>query len=247
MIVKGMSYEQIYKECISDVEEIYPRAFQIVKNNKAIKKYIKEKNKCFKKSRYYNFKYFTLTSSRNNTVFVYPSYDTLYKYFCFSSCVLYNFGSGYHAVHVSYSNSLAYGKWKVIFIFTPHFLDRFRERFMKDNTITKFEVIKTLLDESNREIGIRYTDVLSFEDSEVSSDLLERMKQRYPGRHVMFPITDKGIAICEELEDIGLVFKTYLSLDILKESQKNDLNVMIENSIRKTEELLKYDNENTIM
>ena len=34
MIVRGMSYEEIRKECIQDQEEIAPRAFKIIKSNK---------------------------------------------------------------------------------------------------------------------------------------------------------------------------------------------------------------------
>lgn len=83
MIVKGMSYDEIRKECIQDKEEIVPRAFKIIENNKSYKKFIQERNKSclLNKPKSYSFKHFTLTSKNNNTVLILPSYNISRKSF----------------------------------------------------------------------------------------------------------------------------------------------------------------------
>ena len=230
MIVKGMNYEEIRRECIQDEEEVSPRAFKIIENNKEIKKFIKERSKCclLNKPKSYSFKHFTLTSKNNNTVLILPSYDVSMKSLYLTVYVLYNFGSGIYAAHVSHNRSNF--NRKSIQLFTPHYIDRFRERSLKDINISKFDVLREItkafaeLGSDNSVMGMK------FEGSNIPKDLLETLKSKYPGNHVILPVKDRGISICEANLNIDhdiIIYKTFLSLDILKSNQKEDLDSMV--------------------
>lgn len=230
MIVKGMSYEEIRKECIQDEEEISPRAFKIIENNKSIKKFIKERNKycLLRKPSSYSFKHFTLTSKNNNTVLILPSYNVSEKRFYLTAYVLYNFGSGIYAAHISHSMSNF--NRKSIQIYTPHYLDRFRERSLKDINISKFNVLQEIT-KASEELADNSIMGIKFEGSSIPKDLLENLKSKYPGNHIILPVKDKGISICEANLSIDydiVIHKTFLSLDILKSNQKKDLDSMID-------------------
>ncbi len=230
MIVRGMSYEEIRKECIQDQEEIAPRAFKIIKSNKVIKKFIQERNKCclLNKPESYSFKSFTLTSKNNNTVLILPNYSVSMKDFYLTIYVLYNFGSGIYAAHITRSSS-DFDR-KSIQIFTPHYLDRFRERSLKDITIGKFDVLREITKAFSGLGSDNKVTCIKFEGSNISKDLLEVLKSKYPGNHIIYPVKDKGISICEINRNIDydiVVFKTFLSLDILKSDQKTDLDSMV--------------------
>lgn len=230
MIVKTMSPEEIRRECIQAIEEVKTKAFKILENSKSIKRFIKDRNKCccFNKQKYYYFKYFTLTSKNNNTVLILPKYNVDTKEFNLTAYVLYDFGSGIYAAHITYSSSNMYRK--SIKIFTPHYLDRFRERSLDNKDINKFDVLLEIT-KSFSELGLdNKITCIKFEGSSISKDLLEKLKSKYPGNHIIYPVKDRGISICEVNLSTNydiVIFKTFLSLDILKSDQKTDLDSMV--------------------
>ena len=221
MIVKGMNYEEIIKECCKDFCECGPRAFKILESDKKLKKFILNlKKSCIvgkQHPRKYYFKYFTLTSKNNNTVLILPAYHVEDKEFGIYNLVLYNFGSGYHVVEPT----LLGGCWgRVSKIYTPHFFDRFRERELKNPNLSKFDVIDkffkirdTYKDSSD---GILFRK--SIRSMEMLPEILEKIEEKYPENSYVEPYGDRGLIILESFSGLDIV-KTYLSFDILKDNQ----------------------------
>ena len=153
--------------------------------------------------------------------------------------MLYNFGGGIYAAHISHNVSNF--NRKSLQIFTPHYLDRFRERSLKDITISKFDVLREITN-AFAELGMdNNITCFKFEGSSISKDLLEKLRSKYPGNHVIHPVKNKGLSICEANVSTDydiVIFKTFLSLDILKSNQKSDLDLMVD--ITRAREILSY-------
>lgn len=218
MIVKSMSYEEIQRECLQELkEENLSRAYSIVENNNKYRRYIlKNKKKCSESNVF--FKPFTIKSNRNNTILVIPAcYNGNLVVFC---SVIYNFGSGNYVFSFNASgNSI---------IFTPHFLTRYKERCLKDNSISNFDVIceftKSIV---NNRTGV----LLSIEEANIPEDILIKIKSKYPGEHYISS-KENGLAIVEKVNKDILIYKTMLSVDILKENQLDDLYQMYRTAVR---------------
>jgi hypothetical protein len=219
MIVKGMSFKEIIEESKEDYAECMKRAAKILYSDKKIKKFIiniKKSCKLNKQPTKYFFKHFTLISKNKNTALIIPYYNTEIKEIEGYVYILYNFGSGYHAVLVEeddYKNNYLVNR-----IYTPHFFDRFRERELKNDNLSKFEVISKFS-------KFYCLDTYLIKNVQLSSlDLPEDIQikfQKYPKEGYIEPYTDTGLIIFERYDDIKtVVIKTYLSLDILKEDQK---------------------------
>lgn len=226
MIVKGMNYEEILKECFEDLCDCAPRAFKILNNDKKLKKFIMNlKRSCLRQHpKKYYFKYFTLISKNNNTVLILPSYDMENKEFGLYNLVLYNFGSGFYVVEPI--NLGIHHK-----IYTPHFFDRFRERELKNPTLSKFDVISEFYKIRNAyRLPSDYSTVCRRTVRSVEM-LPEKVKEKYPENSYIEPYGNRGLIILECLEKLGIdIVKTYLNFDILKDNQIDALTDLVQRS-----------------
>ena len=219
MIVKGMSFKEIIKECKEDYEECMKRAAKILYTDKNIKKFIISIKKSCQLNKHplkYFFKHFTLISKNKNMALIIPCYNTEIKEIEAFMYILYNFGSGYYAVLVE-EDDYKHGSL-VNRIYTPHFFDRFRERELKNDNLSKFEVISEFSKFYCLNTYLIQTVQLSSLD--LPEDILTKF-QKYPKEGYIEPYNDTGLMIFERHDDVKtVVMKTYLSLDILKEDQK---------------------------
>lgn len=84
-------------------------------------------------------------------------------------------------------------------IFTPHFFDRYRERFLKDMTLEKEAVIQRFLETNYNMVKTKIAS------------------SKYPNSHYL--ICQDGVCLCNDYSSDILLIKTFLSWDMLGEDQ----------------------------
>ena len=110
--------------------------------------------------------------------------------------------------------------------YIPHFFDRYRDRILKRKHGNKLDVImKFFENEARFSVGamIRY--------------------DKYPDNYIF--VFDKFITLGSPLEDVNIFeMRTLISLDMLKEVQKDICNELVESNIKGLEEHIKDEDRN---
>ena len=110
--------------------------------------------------------------------------------------------------------------------YIPHFFDRYRDRILKRKHCNKLDVImKFFENDTHDSVGamIRY--------------------DKYPDNYIF--VFDKFITLGSPLEDVNIFeMRTLISLDMLKEIQKDICNELVESNIKGLEEHIKDEDRN---
>jgi len=162
MIVQSMSSLELTREVYSDFEIVQKKIVHIIKNLR--REVVKSKSKYV--HRIFDYK----TNKYNNWKII---VDYSYKNPKSISLVYYNDCFGLHGIRVD-------GDSKSLTHFTPHFLARYNERFVKLSIASKVELLVRFIDENflevvkyietgdplKRDIFCKFKDGVGFGDSE---------------------------------------------------------------------------------
>lgn len=113
--------------------------------------------------------------------------------------------------------------------YIPHFFDRYRDRILKRKHCNKLDVImKFFENETHYGVGamIQY--------------------DKYPDNYIF--VFDKFITLDSPLEDVNIFeIRTLISLDMLKEIQKDICNELVESNIKESEKHSEYKDKNELL
>jgi len=185
MIVPSMNSEELANEILSDQIAVLKKAKYLTKDIR--REAIKSKNKYLSKT----YEYKSIHKNDWLITVEYNNGDPLIL------PVVYFFKSG------GLTSVLVLSGRKTLVQYSPHFLQRFNERFLKQDNITKLELLKRFLPQNN----IATYDITTY-DGGVSSRVFARFKEGI------------GLGTCEQLKNFTMVYlKTYISPEMIKESQ----------------------------
>ena len=193
MIVPSMSSKELHREIISDFEIVVKKAYYLSLGMR--REVVKSKKKYVRRT--FDYK----TRKYNNWIIV---IDYHLKEPMFYSAVYFLDQYGFNAIRVNSDlRSLTH--------FTPHFLERYNERFLKHEELSKIELLKRFIAENPFD-AVRY----------FTQD---------PSRNRIFCRFKEGIGLGEEeiLSEMSqgfLHFKTYITNEMIHEGQLNDFNLL---------------------
>ena len=193
MIVPSMSSKELHREIISDFEIVVKKAYYLSLGMR--REVVKSKKKYVRRT--FDYK----TRKYNNWIIV---IDYHLKEPMFYSAVYFLDQYGFNAIRVNSDlRSLTH--------FTPHFLERYNERFLKHEELSKIELLKRFISENPFD-AVRYFP-------------------RDPSRNTIFCRFKEGIGLGDEeiLSDIGqeiLHFRTYITNEMIHEGQLSDFNYL---------------------
>ena len=98
-------------------------------------------------------------------------------------------------------NSMLGGMFSHFTFITPHFLDRYRERFLKDMSMEKTDVLHHFI----------------MHNSKQPSRNVE--SEKYPGCH--YKVCNDGLCLCRKLKDLDVEAKTFITWEMAGEDQKD--------------------------
>jgi hypothetical protein len=191
MIVPSMTSEELYREIISDDESVKKKAYYLALGMR--REVVKSRTKHI--CRAFDYK----TRKYNKWIIV---IDYHQKEPAFYSAVHFLDQHGFNAVRVNADlESLTH--------FTPHFLERYNERFLKHEELSKIDLLKRFIAENP-------FDAISYFPQD-------------PSKNPIFCRFKEGIGLGDEeiLSEKGLQilhFRTYITNEMIHEGQLNDFN-----------------------
>jgi len=196
MIVQSMSSIELTKEIFSDYESVLKKVTYLIKGLR--REVVKSKSKHVHRV----FDYKTKKYNDWKIIVDYP-----YKHPTHMALVYYTDGQGLHGIRVDgIDNSLTH--------FTPHFLARYNERFAKQTSVSKTELLVRFIDDNfldvmkytetrnplRREIFCRFKDGVGFGDTEYFPEMKKEII------HFRTFITDEML-FKDQLGDVTLMQK----------------------------------------
>lgn len=94
-------------------------------------------------------------------------------------------------------------------IFPPHLFERYRERVLKDTNLPEEDTIFKFLQNDNG----TFKDIPKYHEKHIDS---------------LFCVTTEGVMLGKKLNDALMIAKTYISYEMLKESQIDDREIVLE-------------------
>lgn len=94
-------------------------------------------------------------------------------------------------------------------IFPPHLLERYRERVLKDKNLPEEDTIFKFLQNDNG----TFKDIPKYHEKHIDS---------------LFCVTTEGVMLGKKLNDTIMIAKTYISYEMLKGSQIDDREIVLE-------------------
>lgn len=192
MIVPAMNSEELIIEIFKDFETVQRKAMYLTDSLR--REAVKSRSK-------YVQRIFDYKSMRLNQWIIIVDYFV--KNPCFTVVVCYIDEFGLNGIRVDPSSlSLTH--------FTPHFLERYNERFLKQRNLTKLELLKRFIPNNSLEV-IKYV----LDSKEKQYRVFGRFKEGI------------GLGYKEVFNIIGKEFihyKTFISNDMVLESQVDDFN-----------------------
>lgn len=207
MIVPSMNSEELSKEVFQDYKSVLMKAKYLIPSLR--RKAIKSKNKNY--HQIFDYK----TQSRNDwliCVHYYPIEPT------FVVIVYYLDDKGFNAIMVNADK-------KNLNHFTSHFLDRFNERFLKQENISKLELLK------------RFITPNSIGSLQFIPDL-----DNYRNRFFCRFKEGIGLGYTEQVNYSNEInhFKTFISNEMIFDSQENSFQVTSEGFKKYWDEMFKH-------
>jgi hypothetical protein len=192
MIVPAMNSEELIIEIFKDFETVQRKAMYLTDSLR--REAVKSRSK-------YVQRIFGYKSMRLNQWIIIVDYFV--KNPCFTVVVCYNDEFGLNGIRVDPSSlSLTH--------FTPHFLERYNERFLKQRNLTKLELLKRFIPNNSLEV-IKYVLDSKGKQYRVFGRFNEGIGLGYKE---VFNIMGKEI----------IHYKTFISNDMVLESQVDDFN-----------------------
>lgn len=194
MIVDSMTYSEIIK-----VNEKY--TIRLVKEiNDGLKFYSKDvsKNLFRREKHYYKPKEYSVPEGLHYVIQFFDggkAYNTKERTRFFYYCWFLK-DRGLYAMNSSRMNR----QFKHYNIFTPHFIDRYKERYLQDNTISKKEAILTFLRGNTKLSSCAFPS------------------EKYPD--CVWEAGNQGLCLCNLLDNFTIEMKTFVSYDMLGFDQK---------------------------
>jgi len=194
MIVPSMNSQELYSGIMNDHRIVERKAYYLALGLR--RPALKSKHKHVREIFDYQ------TKQRNNWIIIIDCYKKGYE----SSTTLYYLDQhGLNGVCVN-SDDLTLSH------FTPHFLKRYNERFLKDSKLSKLDLLKNFLVQN--QLGA----IEEFEDSESKKyEFFSRFKEGV-GLGFKDVISDEGRAI--------LHFKTFISNEMIFNCQRDGFNLL---------------------
>ena len=193
MIVPAMNSKELTLEVYKDIETVNIKAIYLAQGLR--REAVKSKSK-------YVQRVFEYKSRRLNQWLIIIDYYVKQPFF--TIVVYYLDPSGLNGIMVDGNN-------QTLTHFTPHFLERYNERFLMQPKISKLELLKRFVPANSLEV-IRVVP----ESSNVEKRIFGRFKEGI------------GLGFKEEFREMGKEiyhFKTFISTDIIFESQEEDFNL----------------------
>jgi hypothetical protein len=193
MIVPAMNSKELMNEVFKDVETVNIKAFYLAQSLR--REAVKSKSK-------YVQRVFEYKSRRLNQWLIIVDYYVKQPFF--TIVVYYLDPSGLNGIMVDGNN-------QTLTHFTPHFLERYNERFLRHPKSTKLELLKRFIPANSLEV-IRVVP----DNSNLENRIFGRFKEGI------------GLGLKEEFHEMGKEiyhFKTFISTDMIFESQEEDFNL----------------------
>lgn len=194
MIVPAMTSQELYKEIHTDLEIVFRKAGYLTSGLR--REAVKSKAK-------YVQKIFDYKSNRYNRWFIVVDYFV--KQPSFTVIVYYLDEYGLNGIRVNCNN-------KSLTHFTSHFLDRYNERFLRQENLSKLELLKRFIPKNPIEV------IKSVADNDtINNRIFGRFKEGI------------GLGFDEVLSEEGKEihhFKTFISNEMIYESQLDDFNLI---------------------
>lgn len=194
MIVPAMNSKELYKEIHTDLEIVFRKAGYLTSGLR--REAVKSKTK-------YVQRIFDYKSNQYNRWFIVVDYFV--KQPSFTVVVYYLDEYGLNGIRVNCNN-------KSLTHFTSHFLDRYNERFLKQESLSKLELLKRFIPKNPIEV------ISSVPDSDtINNRIIGRFKEGI------------GLGFDEVLSEDGKEihhFKTFISNEMIFESQLDDFNLI---------------------
>lgn len=193
MIVPAMNSKELIVEVFKDLENVNIKAVYLAQGMR--REALKSKSK-------YVQKVFEYKSRRLNHWLIIVDYYV--KQPIYTAVVYYVDSLGLNGIMVDGNN-------QTLTHFTPHFLDRYNERFLMQPKISKLELLKRFIPANSLEIIRVMPDC-----STVGNRIFGRFKEGI------------GLGFKEEFREMQKEiyhFKTFISTDMIFESQKEDFNL----------------------
>ena len=192
-VAKALDDNERYKEVYKDVETVNIKAIYLAKSLR--REAVKSKSK-------YVQRVFEYKSRRLNQWLIIVDYYV--KQPIFTVVVYYLDPSGLNGIMIDGNN-------QTLTHFTPHFLERYNERFLMQPNISKIELLKRFVPKNSLEV-IRVVP----DSSTIEKRIFGRFKEGI------------GLGFKEEFHEIQKEiyhFKTFISTNMIFESQEEDFNL----------------------
>jgi hypothetical protein len=194
MIVPAMNSKELYKEIHTDLEIVFRKAGYLTSGLR--REAVKSKTK-------YIQRIFDYKSKRQNKWFIVVDYYVVQP--TFMVVVYYIDNCGLNGVRINWNN-------KSLTHFTSHFLERYNERFLMIENLSKLEILKKFIPKNPIEV------IRSVSDSDtINNRIFGRFKEGI------------GLGFDEVLSEDGKEihhFKTFISNEMIFESQLDDFNLI---------------------
>ena len=194
MIVPAMTSQELYKEIHTDLEIVFRKAGYLTSGLR--REAVKSKTK-------YIQRIFDYKSKRQNKWFIVVDYYVVQPEF--TVVVYYIDNCGLNGVRINWNN-------KSLTHFTSHFLERYNERFLRQENLSKLELLKRFISKNPIEV------IRSMPDSDtINNRIFGRFKEGI------------GLGFDEVLSEDGKEihhFKTFISNEMIFESQLDDFNLI---------------------
>jgi hypothetical protein len=191
MIVPAMNSEELTVEVFRDLESVNKKALYLAHGMR--REAIKSKSK-------YVHRIFEYRSRRYNQWLIIIDYYV--KQPCFTVTVYFNDDFGLNGIMVDSSN-------RGLIHYTPHFLDRYSERFLRTNKVNRLELLKRFIPNNSIEV-IKVLDDSENNDKRIFGRFKEGIglgfKEAFHGKDIFH-------------------FKTFISFEMIQERQLDVFNM----------------------
>jgi len=194
MIVPAMNSKELLSEVFKDLEVVDRKATYLTQGLRRAA--VKSKTK-------YVHRVFNYKSLRNNSWLIYVDYYV--KEPCYTVVVYYNNQYGLNGILIDGGN-------QALIHFSPHFLERYNERFLHENGTSNLDLLKRFIPINSMQV-IKVVQKIDIDKNQIFGRFKEGV----------------GLGYEEVFHDKGKVFhhfKTFISNDMILDHQIEDFNIL---------------------